>query len=106
MRCLRPIMIACACLIPASCASTVSVDGRPVVELASPAARPSSRLTQACADPVAIRPDRKGGQLSVGLTERLWGDDRGALKACRERHLALARFIAERDAALAGKPIE
>ncbi len=82
------------------------MDGRPVVEIASPAARPSPRLTQACAQPVVIQSDMTNGQLSAGLTERLWGDDRGALKACRERHLALARFIAERDAALAGKPIE
>lgn len=82
------------------------MDGRPVVELASPAARPSPRLTQACADPVAIRPDMKGGQLSAGLTERLWGDDRSALKTCRERHLVLARFIAERDAALSGANLE
>jgi len=79
------------------------VDGRPVVELANPAARPSPRLTQACALPVAIRADMKNDQLSAGLTERLWGDDRSALKTCRERHLALVRFVAERDAALASK---
>lgn len=96
-------MIASVCLIPASCASTASVDGRPVVELASRAARPSPRLTQACAAPVVIQPDMKDGQLSAGLTERLWGNDRSALRTCRERHLALARFIADRDAALAGK---
>ena len=106
MRCLTSIMIASACLIPASCASTASVDGRPVVELASPAARPSTRLTQACAQPVAIQPDMQGGQLSAGLTERLWGDDRGALRTCRGRHLALAQFIRERDAALAGKNVK
>ena len=79
------------------------MDGRAVVELASPAARPSPRLTQACADPVAIRPDMAEGHLSAGLTERLWSTDRGALRTCRERHLALTRFIAERDAALAGQ---
>lgn len=104
MRCIRPITLASVCLMPAFCASTVSVDGRQVVELASPAASPSLRLTQACAMPVAIRPDMKGGQLSTGLTERLWSDDRGAVKTC-ERHLALARFIAECDAALAGTNI-
>ena len=102
MRFLTSIMIASACLIPASCASTASVDGRPIVELASLAARPSPRLRQACAQPVAIRPDIQDGQLSAGLTERLWGDDRGALKTCHDRHLLLVRFIAERDAALAG----
>ena len=82
------------------------IDGRPVVELASPVARPSPRLLQACAQPVAIRPDMQDGQLSAGLTERLWGHDRGALRTCRGRHLALARFITDRDAALAGQSIK
>ena len=106
MHCLRLTTVVLASTMLASCASTASVDGRPVVELASPAARPSPRLTQACAAPVAIRPDLTDGQLSAGLTERLWGEDRGALRTCRDRHLALARFIRERDAALAGKTIE
>ena len=80
-----------------------ATDGPAVVELASRPARPSQRLTQACALPVALQPDLKDGELSAGLIERLWGVDRSALKTCRERHLALVRFIAERDASLAGK---
>jgi len=44
----------------------------------------------------------KDGQLSAGLTERLWGDDRSALETCRRRHAALVQFIRERDAALSG----
>jgi hypothetical protein len=86
----------------ASCASTPSVDGRPVVELASPAAKPSARLIQTCAGPTQIRPDMAGAGLSAGQAERLWATDRDALKACRDRHAALVRFIRDRDAALAG----
>lgn len=58
------------------------------------------------AQPISIRTDLQDGQLSAGLTERLWGIDRGALRTCRERHKALERFIREHDAVLAGTNIK
>jgi hypothetical protein len=98
---LRKLMIAgCVSMLAAACASTASVDGQPVVELATPAAQPSAQAAAPCADPVSI-PHRA---ISAGEVQRLWGRDRVALTACGQAKADLAEFYRDRDARLAGAP--
>ena len=76
---MRNLLLVLACLFLASCGS-----GSVETSLLKP--RPPASMTTPCAGPVAL-PERA---LTDAEVEVLWGRDRTALRACGERHAALA----------------
>lgn len=80
-----------------SCGGSVSLDSRPVVELAR--AAPPGALTVPCDSPVDL-PD---AAMNAGPVARAWGEDRSALAGCAFRLKAVVDFYTERDKGLASK---
>lgn len=76
----------------------MTLDTKPVTELAQANAKPPAIYTTPCQRPIDIT-----GRLSAGAVERNWAHDRISLAECGETKDALREFYDARDAALSHK---
>lgn len=75
------------------------VDGKPVVELSDPLAKPPPSIAAPCEKPVEL----PVGPMTAGAAEAAMLHNINALLACARRKAAEHGFYERRDAGLAGK---